>query len=93
MRAGKLVYVPALAAVGLLYSAVFPVNKMSADAGLPYIGYVFWFSPFAMVATGIPGALRGELPRLSWPHLRAYLVLGALGVAEKALPSRSTTQT
>jgi len=81
MRAAKFVYIPPLAAVGLLYIGVFPVNKMSAEAGLPYIGYVFWFSLFAMVATAIPAAARRELPRLSFPHLRAYLVLGALGVA------------
>ena len=80
MRAAKFVYIPAIAAVGVLYSGVFPVNKMGAEAGLPYVGYVFWLSLFGTVATGIPAALRRELPRLSWPHLRAYLVLGALGI-------------
>jgi drug/metabolite transporter (DMT)-like permease len=81
MRASNLVYIPAIAAVGLLYSAVFPVNKMGAEAGVPYVGFVFWLSLLGMVATGIPAALRRELPQLTWPHLRAYLVLGGLGVA------------
>lgn len=81
MYAGKLVYIPALAALGAIYSALFPVNKMSAEAGLPYIGYVFWFSLITTVGLAIPAALRGELPRLTIPHLRAYAVLGGTGVA------------
>ena len=81
MFSAKLIYIPALVAVGLLYSGVFPINKMSADADLPYVGYVFWLSLLGFVATGIPAAIRRELPKLSWPSLRAYLVLGALGVA------------
>ena len=36
MYAGRLVYIPALAALGVIYGALFPVNKMSAEAGLPY---------------------------------------------------------
>lgn len=81
MRAAKLIYIPALAAVGVIYSGLFPVNKMSAEAGLPYIGYVFWFSLFATIVLAIPAALRRELPTLSWPHVRAYAALGGLGIA------------
>ena len=81
MFSAQLIYIPALVAVGLLYSGVFPVNKMSADADLPYVGYVFWLSLIGFAATGIPAVIRRELPKLSWPSLRAYLVLGALGVA------------
>ena len=81
MYAGRLVYIPALAALGAIYGALFPVNKMSAEAGLPYIGYVFWFSLIATIGLAIPAALRGELPRLTIPHIRVYAVLGGLGVA------------
>ena len=81
MYAGRLVYIPALAALGVIYGALFPVNKMSAEAGIPYIGYVFWFSLIATIGLAIPAALRGELPRLTASHLRVYAVLGGLGVA------------
>ena len=72
MYAGRLVYIPALAALGVIYGALFPVNKMSAEAGLPYIGYVFWFSLIATIGLAIPAALKGELPRLTIPHIRVY---------------------
>ena len=36
------------------------------------------------------GATRRELPRLSWPHLRAYLIMGATGIAAPPeIPMRS----
>ena len=81
MHAARLVYIPALAALGVIYGALFPVNRMSAEAGLPHIGYVFWFSLIATIGLAIPAALRGELPRITGPHLRAYAALGGLGVA------------
>ncbi len=80
-RASKLIFIPALAGVAVIYSALFPVNRFSAEAGLPYIGYVFWFSLLATAALTIPAAVLGHLPRLTWPHIRAYFVLGALGIA------------
>lgn len=81
MRAGKLIYIPALAAVAVIYSGLFPVNRLSAEAGLPYIGYVFWFSLFATIGLAIPAALRRELPKFTVRHVRAYTVLGGLGIA------------
>ncbi|SVC57267.1 uncharacterized protein METZ01_LOCUS310121, partial [marine metagenome] len=43
----KFLFIPALALTGVVYSALFPVNRMSVEYGLPYIGYVFWFSLLA----------------------------------------------
>jgi len=37
----KFLFVPILAIVGVMFSALFPVNQMSVENGLPYIGYVF----------------------------------------------------
>ena len=36
MYAARLVYIDALAALGVIYGALFPVNRMSAEAGLLY---------------------------------------------------------
>ena len=30
--------------VGISYSLLFSINKMSAEEGLPYVAYVFWHS-------------------------------------------------
>lgn len=81
LRGSNLIYIPALAALGVIYSALFPVNKMSAESGTPYIGYVFWFSLFATLAMLAVGAMRRELPKFTFRHLRAYFAFGALGVA------------
>jgi drug/metabolite transporter (DMT)-like permease len=77
----KLLFIPILAVMGVTYSALFPVNKMSIESGLPYIGYVFWFSLFATVALFIVAAFKRQLPRLGLLHIRAYLVLGLIAVA------------
>jgi drug/metabolite transporter (DMT)-like permease len=81
LRGSNLIYIPALAACGVTYSALFPVNKMSAESGTPHIGYVFWFSLFATLAMLVVGAIRRELPKFTYPYLRAYVAFGALGVA------------
>ena len=77
----KFLFIPALALSGVVYSALFPVNRMSVEYGLPYIGYVFWFSLLATLVLIAVAAYKKELRPLTWPHLRAYLVLGAIGVA------------
>ena len=77
----KLIFVPILAILGVVYSALFPVNQMSLENGLPFIGYVFWFNLLATVALFIVSIYRKEVPRLTWPHIRAYLLLGLVTVA------------
>jgi len=77
----KFLFIPILAVMGVTYSALFPVNKMSGEYGLPYIGYVFWFSLLATVILIIVAAIKKELPRFTWPHIRAYLILGTIAVA------------
>ncbi len=76
----KFLFVPILAILGVTYSALFPVNKMSIENGLPYIGYVFWFTLLATLALFAVAAVKKELPRLTWPHIRAYLILGTIAV-------------
>ena len=77
----KFLFVPILAIVGVMFSALFPVNQMSVEAGLPYIGYVFWFNLLATAMLFIVCAFKKEFPRLTWPHIRAYLLLGIVAVA------------
>jgi drug/metabolite transporter (DMT)-like permease len=54
---------------------------MSLESGLPFIGYVFWFNLLATLALFIASVYKKELPRLTWPHIRAYLLLGLVTVA------------
>ena len=77
----KFLFIPALAVMGVVYSALFPVNKISGEYGLPYIGYVFWFSLLATLVLLAIAAFKKELRPLTWPHIRAYLVIGIIAVA------------
>ena len=77
----KFLFIPALALAGVIYSALFPVNRMSVEYGLPYIGYVFWFSLLATLVLLAIAAFKKELRPLTWPHVRAYLVIGIIAVA------------
>ncbi|MDA0231481.1 MAG: DMT family transporter [Proteobacteria bacterium] len=77
----KFLFIPALALAGVIYSALFPVNRMSVEYGLPYIGYVFWFSLLATLVLLAVTAYKRELQPLTWLHIRAYLVLGIMAVA------------
>jgi drug/metabolite transporter (DMT)-like permease len=77
----KFLFIPVLAVMGVIYSALFPVNQMSVEAGLPYIGYTFWFNLLATLVLLVLAAFKRELPLLTWPHLRGYVLLGIVAVA------------
>jgi len=77
----KFFFIPVLALIGVVYSALFSVNKMSGEYGLPYIGYVFWFSLLATLILFAIATLKKEFPSFTWPHIRAYFILGTISVA------------
>ena len=66
---------------GINFSFIFPINKIAAEAGLPFFAYVFWYALGAGVIIFPFAAIRGELPRLNKAHLKAYGVAAALGFA------------
>ena len=75
-------YVPhiMLVSAAVIYGSLFSLNKIVAESGLPPIGYAFWQSLCAGTALWIIAVMRGSLPGWSWPHLRAYLVIGGLAI-------------
>ena len=59
---------------GILYS----LNRLATTDGIPFIPYVFWMGTgAALILLGL-GAVFRTLPRLSWAHVRGYLVLGTI---------------
>ena len=59
---------------GILYS----LNRLATTDGIPFIPYVFWMGTgAALILLGL-GAVFRTLPRLSWEHVRGYLVLGTI---------------
>jgi len=69
-----------LIVAAVLYGSLFSINKIAAEAGVPPIGYVFWQSLFAGIVLLAADRLRGGRLGTSWAHIRAYLVIGALGL-------------
>ena len=66
---------------GINFSFLFSVNKVAAEAGVPFFAYVFWYALGAGLVLAIVAAIRGELPKLDRTHLKAYGVAAALGFA------------
>ncbi len=69
--------------VGISYSLLFSINKLSAEAGVPYVAYVFWHSLGAGLMLLVPCLVKGRAawPKLNWLHLRTYFVWGGLAIA------------
>ncbi len=67
--------------IGAVYPLLFALNNFAVGAGTPAIAFTFWQVLGASLILFIIGAVRGELPRLEWPHLRAYLIMGTTGIA------------
>ena len=66
---------------GINFSFLFSVNKVATEAGVPFFAYVFWYALGAGVVLLMIAAARRELPRLDWPHLKAFGVAALLGFA------------
>jgi len=67
--------------IGAVYPLLFALNNFAVGSGTPAIAFTFWQTLGASLILFAIGATRRELPRLSWPHLRAYLIMGATGIA------------
>lgn len=70
-----------LISAAIIYGSVFSLNKIVAESGMPPIGYAFWQSLIAGIALWGIAAMRGTPPHWSWPHVRAYLVIGGLAIS------------
>ena len=70
-----------LLTVGAVYPLIFTMNKIGVDAGTPPVAFAFWQTLGAAVLLLIAAAWRRALPRLEWPHLKAYFALGLFGIA------------
>ena len=75
------IHVFLMISIGAIYPLLFTVNNYAVGAGTPAIAFTFW-QPFgaAIILLAI-GSARRELPRLEWPHLKAYIIMGATGIA------------
>ena len=70
-----------LFAAGLVYSLLFPINRIATENGVLALGYVVWISLGGGVLMLIACAVTGTMPRIGRRYLVTYAVGGALSVA------------
>jgi len=63
---------------GIIWGLVFSLNRVAVGGGIPFIAYVFWMGAGAALLLFALGLLTRGLPKMAWPHIRAYLVLGMI---------------
>jgi drug/metabolite transporter (DMT)-like permease len=64
--------------LGLSFAFILVLNRVAAEAGLPFIPFVFWQSLGAGVILFALAAMFGGLPSRRWSHVRVYIVTGLL---------------
>ena len=70
-----------LVLAGLIYSLLFPFNRIATENGVPPLGYVVWVSLGGGVLMLIACVFTGKMPRLRHRHVVTYIVGGALSIA------------
>ncbi|MBT3629555.1 MAG: DMT family transporter [Rhodospirillaceae bacterium] len=66
---------------GLIYSLLFPVNRIATENGVPALGYVVWVSLGGGLILLIVCILRRKLPFTGRRHLLVYFIGGVIGLA------------
>jgi len=69
-----------LAGLGLIWGLTGTVTKIALEAGVPPLAYGFWQCVLAGTVLFAICAVRGSLPPFDRPHLRYYVVCGAVGL-------------
>ncbi len=66
---------------GILFGLTFSLARLAITAGIPFTAFVSWYTLGAALVLLLFCLIRGDLPKLTWPHLKAYLILGVLAGA------------
>jgi drug/metabolite transporter (DMT)-like permease len=69
-----------LVASAVIYGALFSLNKIAADAGVPPIPYVFWQCVIAGIVLWIVSLATGAPPGWQPLHMLFYLLVGGGGI-------------
>ena len=80
-RGHRLVSFALLIVCGGSFGLIFSANKIAVTGGIPFFAYVFWQTVGAGLVLLLFAALLRRRPRLSWPYVRAYFVIGFFTLA------------
>lgn len=77
---------------GSLIAALYALGRIASEAAVPPLGLLYWQTLSGALVVGLIAALRGERPRLKWPHIRYYAISGLLGTTLPYLATYSSLQ-
>ena len=80
-RGHRIVSFALLIVCGGTFGLIFSANKIAVTGGIPFFAYVFWQTVGAGLVLLLFAALLRRRPRLSWPFVRAYFVIGFFTLA------------
>ncbi len=78
---GTLVSLCLLFLAGGTFGLIFSLNRIAITGGVPFLSYVFWQAFLGALGLLVIGAAARKLPQLTWPHLRAYFIVGGFTLA------------
>ena len=81
MRRDLLTNLAMLLVAALAYGAIFPVNRIAAEAAWPPVAFAFFQTFVGGAVLGVAVRLRGQRLVPSLRHVWSYLVIGALAMA------------
>ena len=67
--------------LGVSFALVVSLNRFAADAGVPFLPYVFWQSFGGGAALMLIAAALRRLPPIDFRHVRIFFLTGALNLA------------
>lgn len=67
--------------LGGLYGSTLALAKFGGSRGIAPVALAFWQMLLAGLVLLLVSSIRGQAPRLSWRHLRYYVISGAIGNA------------
>lgn len=63
----------------IIYGLTFSLNRVAITAGIPFAAYVFWHALGGTILLFLFCLMRGDLPKLTRPHLKAYSSIAVVG--------------
>lgn len=64
---------------GTLIATLYALGRFAGTDGISPLGLLYWQILASAVLLGTIAMARGDLPRLTWPHMRYYAISGLLG--------------
>jgi drug/metabolite transporter (DMT)-like permease len=80
-KISQAVLIALLVLTGMVFGLLITTNRLATENGVPPLAFVFWYAFGTGLIYLVACALRHDLPRWSFVHIRFYGVMGLLALA------------